>query len=194
MVRLTEIDDILFPVEERPLLVSVRDGAGERSVPVPQNKAIVNGATGRVLGVVSREYRLVTNRQALDWGHECCRTVFPDTKSSEWHMEVTDAPSSGGHCYIDLVHNSTALDFRFVAAKDKPDLYGPFIRVTNSYNRLRALRYDVGFYRKVCKNGLILPDALLLVTGLVEKIPQINLPTRAAAARARPTWPCCRPQ
>jgi hypothetical protein len=31
--------------------------------------------------------------------------------------------------------------------------------------------------------------SLLLVTGLVKKIPQINLPIKAAAVRARPTWP-----
>ena len=41
------------------------------------------------------------------------------------------------------MHNSTRLDFRFVAAKDKPDAFGPFIRVTNSYNGLRALSFEI---------------------------------------------------
>ena len=72
-----------------------------------------------------------------------------------------DTPASGGHCFIDLAHNSTVLDFAYVPAKDRPDVFGPFIRVTNSYNGLRALAFDIGFYRKVCKNGLILPESII---------------------------------
>jgi hypothetical protein len=33
--------------------------------------------------------------------------------------------------------------------------------VTNSYNGLRALAFDIGFLRKVCENGLILPDTII---------------------------------
>jgi hypothetical protein len=33
--------------------------------------------------------------------------------------------------------------------------------VTNSYNGLRALAFDIGFFRKVCKNGMILPDTII---------------------------------
>ena len=161
MPRLTQIDDVLFPVEEHPVFVSVRTESGERRLSVPDKKAIVNTKTNRVLGVVSRGYRLVTNGQALDWAHQCCQTAFPETKPGEWKVKATDAPATGGHCFIDLVHNSTALDFTFVPAKDRPDAFGPFIRVTNSYNALRALVFDMGFRRKVCKNGLILPESII---------------------------------
>jgi hypothetical protein len=41
------------------------------------------------------------------------------------------------------------------------DAFGPFIRVTNSYNGLRALAFDIGFFRKVCKNGMILPESII---------------------------------
>jgi hypothetical protein len=33
--------------------------------------------------------------------------------------------------------------------------------VTNSYNGLRALVFNIGFYRKVCTNGLILRDTII---------------------------------
>ena len=92
---------------------------------------------------------------------ECCRTVFPETKPSEWEVRATDAPGTGGHCFIDLAHNSTNLDFTFVPARDRPDAFGPFIRVTNSYNGQRALAFDIGFYRKVCRNGMILPESVI---------------------------------
>ena len=41
------------------------------------------------------------------------------------------------------------------------DTYGPFVRVINSYNRTRALSFEIGYYRKVCKNGLILRNSLI---------------------------------
>jgi hypothetical protein len=53
------------------------------------------------------------------------------------------------------------LDFSVVPSVDRPEAFGPFIRVTNSYNGHRALTFDIGFYRKVCKNGLILPDTII---------------------------------
>jgi hypothetical protein len=161
MPRLTNLNDVLFPVEEHPIFAHMMTHAGERQVPVPEKKAIVNRSTGRVLGVVSRGYRLVSNREALDMAKDCCRAVFPETKPGEWDVRTTDAPSSAGHCFFDLVHNSTVLDFSFVPAMDRPDAFGPFIRVTNSYNGLRALGFDIGYYRKVCKNGLILPESVI---------------------------------
>lgn len=161
MARLTKLDDVLFPVEEHPVFVSVAEKDGERRLAVPDKKAIVNRATQRVLGVVSRGYRLVSNREALKMAYECCRTVFPETKPGEWEANAIDAPSTAGYCHIDLVHNTTALDFKFVSADQRPEAYGPFIRVTNSYNGLRALGFDIGFYRKICKNGMIVRDTII---------------------------------
>lgn len=130
-------------------------------LPATDKKAIVNVATSRVLGIVSRDYRLVTNKQALEWAYECCVTVFPQTKPAEWDVSTTDAPSTAGHCRIDLAHRTAALDFGDVRPGKRPDAFGPFIRVTNSYNGLRALSFDIGFYRKVCRNGLIAPETLV---------------------------------
>ncbi len=161
MARLTQLEDVLFPVEEHPIFASVKSASGEKRLSIPDKKAIINVDSGRVLGVVSRGYRLVSNREALDMASECCRTVFPETKPGEWEVRATDAPGTGGHCFIDLAYNSTNLDFTFVPAKDRPEAFGPFIRVTNSYNGLRALAFDIGFYRKVCKNGMILPQSLI---------------------------------
>lgn len=161
MARLTQLDDLLFPIAEHPIFVSVKDPSGERRISVPDKKAIVHGATGRVLGIVSRGYRLVSNRQALEWALQCCRTVFPETNSSEWGVKAIDAPSTAGHCCIDLVHNLATLNFRFASPQGRPDLFGPFIRVTNSYNGLRALAFDIGFARMVCTNGVIFPEEVI---------------------------------
>jgi uncharacterized protein DUF932 len=160
-MRLSHPDDLLFPVEEHPVFVMMRDEWGERPLPAPGRKAIVNVASERVLGIVSRDYTLVTNRQALEWAYECCRSVFPDTAAAEWDVSAADGPATGGYCRIDLVHRTARLDFSDVRPGQRPEAFGPFIRVTNSYNGVRALAFDIGFYRKVCRNGLIAPDTIV---------------------------------
>ncbi len=161
MPRITDIKQLLFPVEEHPVFAHVETEEGEKRILAPGHKAILNAKSGRVVGIVSQGYRLVSNREALDAALECCHAAFPETKPAEWKVEATDAPSTGAWCQIDLFHNSATLDFRCVPAAERPDVFGPFIRVTNSYNTFRALAFDVGFYRKVCSNGLILPDAII---------------------------------
>jgi hypothetical protein len=143
------------------VFVRVAEKGGERRLAVPEKKALVNRKSNRVLGIVSRGYRLVSNQEALDLAYKCCRTIFPETLQGEWDVNGIDAPSTAGYCHIDLVHNSAALNFSFVAADQRPEVFGPFIRVTNSFNGLRALRFDIGFFRKVCKNGLIVPDTII---------------------------------
>jgi len=155
------VQDLLFPIEEHPVFVSVKLDGGERRLPVPERKAIINAATQRVLGIVGRDYLVVTNQQALDLGRQCCKALFPDTSAAEWQVDAVDAPRTASYCHIDLVHNSGAVDFSWVPAKARPEVFGPFIRITNSYNLLRALVFDVGFHRKVCRNGLIVPQTVV---------------------------------
>jgi hypothetical protein len=147
----------MFEVAMRPLFVRV----GNQEKPVRDSQAIVEMPSGRVVSVVGRGYRLVSHAEALGLAHDCAREAFPETKPGEWQVASVDAPSTGGTCFIDLAHNSAALDFSGLAANDKPEVYGPFVRVTNSYNRTRALCFDIGYSRKVCKNGLILRNALI---------------------------------
>ena len=141
----------------RPLFVRV----GNQEMPARDSQAIVEMPSGRVVSVVGRGSRLVSHAEALGLAHDCAREAFPETKPGEWQVASVDAPSTGGTCFIDLAHNSATLDFSGLAANDKPEVYGPFVRVTNSYNRTRALCFDIGYSRKICKNGLILRNALI---------------------------------
>jgi hypothetical protein len=63
--RLTQINDVLFPVEERAVFASA-NGGDQKLPQVPDKKAIVDSKRHHVLGIVSQDYRLVTNREALD--------------------------------------------------------------------------------------------------------------------------------
>jgi hypothetical protein len=91
---LTQLDDVLFPVEVRPVFAGANGDAGGKLLSVPDKKAIVDTQRRRVLGIVSRDYRLVSNREALDWAYQCCRTVFPEAKDTEWEVKATDAPGT----------------------------------------------------------------------------------------------------
>lgn len=82
MPRLDKLDDILFPVGERPIFTRITTKSGEKFVRIPSQKAIVNTTTGNVLCVVSLGYRRVYNDQALKWA-SCCETVFSATKQDQ---------------------------------------------------------------------------------------------------------------
>jgi len=65
-------------------------------------------------------YWLVGNREALAWAAQWCRTVSPESQPGEGVMEVVDAPSSRGHCLLELAHNSAKLDFSIGPAAQRP--------------------------------------------------------------------------
>ncbi len=157
--RLTEDRQVFFPVTMANVYTKLPNGNFRR---VPGKRAVVNLDTHRPVSVVGEQYQLVTNEEAAELARECCKTAFPEIRTGEWKVGSVDAPSTGGHCRIDLRHSTNDLEFEYegdVRPNDKPDVYGPFVRVTNSYNGRYALRLVIGFMRKVCSNGLILPQA-----------------------------------
>ena len=164
MSRLTTADQVFFPVEVRELYADVGEAGYNVLRRVANRKAIVNARSQTVLGVVSSGYRLITNQEAMEAAHECCSVVFPETHPSEWSISAVDAPATASYCHIDLAHNTTTLEFEYLmkgARKEVPDAFGPFIRVSNSYNGSRALAFSIGFYRKVCANGLVSPEEVV---------------------------------
>src|SRR5438105_14786094 len=98
MPRLNALADVLFPVEMRPVFAGP-NGTGSEPVSVADQRALVDAERQRVLSIVSRDYRLVTNRQALDWALQCCQTVFAHPNGAAWEVTTLDAPSTGGHCF-----------------------------------------------------------------------------------------------
>ena len=43
----------------------------------------------------------------------------------------------------------------------RQEVYLPFLRLTNSYNASRALRFDIGYCRKLCLNGVIFESEVI---------------------------------
>ena len=159
MERLDHADELLFPVRRVPVYADLRGGSREGLERIQGQRAIVNCATDRVISIVSESYQVVTNREALYYGQLCCRAAFPESGGAEWRVLQAQAPTTMGSCRIDLVHPASALDFVAAGTRGLSETYGPFVRVTNSYNRSRALGFEIGFMRLICSNGMLIPDS-----------------------------------
>lgn len=151
-MRKTTLDDVLFPVELRPLFYD----SGKIAIPpraVQSHRAVVNKATNEPVGIVGAGYRLITNEEALRYGRQCCRQLFGLEDEKALQVFNVYAPPRGWYCQIDLIHKGFEVNIF------KQDIYLPFVRVTNSYNTSRALRFDIGYCRKLCLNGVIFEQA-----------------------------------
>lgn len=158
--RLSKLNQVLFPVDMAPVYIKLPNGDFQ---PVPGKRAVLNTATGRAVSVVGDQYHLVTNSQALHYGRLCCESAFPQTHAEEWTVNTVDGPSTGGHCRIDLLHATTTFNPFGTDPSMQREVYSPFVRVTNSYNRTRALSLYFGFLRERCSNGLIVAQEAIVI-------------------------------
>lgn len=149
--RKTDLKKVLFPVEMRPLHFL---GDDDRPVILGSHRAVINMDTGDHLGVVGSGYRLVTNEEALKFARQCASELFGAAHSN---LEVFNiyTPPRPNFCRIDLIHKGYEVNvFR-------QEVYLPFLRLTNSYNARRALRFDIGYCRKLCLNGVIFESEVI---------------------------------
>lgn len=154
MKRIKDLDKLMFPVELRPIYANHSDSEGEiKSIEIKNHRAVVNTVSGNVLGVVHKDYRLISNAHAVELGKRCWTDLFGANEVSDIEIFKVDAPSTASYCHIDLVHSH--YEMNLWGEELQSDVFVPYIRVTNSYNTTRALRFDVGFCREICSNGVI---------------------------------------
>jgi hypothetical protein len=60
------------------------------------------------------------------------------------------------------MHRTHVLKY-YDTAVGKNDPFTPFLHVTNSFNGARALRFDIGFMRKHCTNGVIFEEEVATI-------------------------------
>ncbi len=118
---------------------------------IPNYKALVNLENNELLSVVTNNYHLISNEQALNMGKEAVKKLFGESDfSSEdlvifsiWHNKKLTA------CSIDLIYKT--VDFKDF----KQATWLPFVRIVNSYNKQYKLQYVIGFVRSICTNKVI---------------------------------------
>lgn len=162
MKRETSVQNLLFEVDQVPVEAVIGTNGHTQRVNIPGKKALVHRGTGHVLGVVGRDYRVVTNREAVSLAQEVCGKAFPGLSSIEWEAKRASAPRTLIYAHIDLMHRTHVLNY-LGSEIAQADPYTPFLRVTNSFNGARALRFDIGFMRKHCSNGVIFEEEVATI-------------------------------
>ena len=143
-----DLKEVFFPVEEQPISWGGFMGSGIR---IPGYKAIIDTSSKKTLSVVSSKYRLVRNIEAYEIADYVVRTVFEGKTLEDFQCYNILMPKSKGSCRIDLIIPNNYNNL----FGDKDESWTPFVRISNSYNRTMTLRYEIGFCRWICLNGVI---------------------------------------
>lgn len=150
-MRKTDLSEVLFPVGLRDVFV---DSAPKKSEnrqfrKFAGHRAVVNGWSGNPIAVVSNNYRIVTNEEAIAYGRQCVQELFTKVDPGKIGVFNIIAPDTGSFCYIDLIHEGYEVNM------GGREIFLPYLRIVNSYNRTRSLKFLVGFCRRVCENGVV---------------------------------------
>lgn len=157
-----DIQTVLFPVAQLPVYIPVEEELQQKSIfenqninsnigyrKIPHFKAIVDVKKNYVFAVVAENYRLVTNMEAIKMGEVCFCKVFDVATAEKMKVYNIIMPKTRSFCHIDYTYENYTFE------PWKGDLWYPFLRITNSYNRTKLLRFDLGFCRDICTNGMI---------------------------------------
>ncbi len=155
--RSTDLKTVLFPVEKRPVyfrdvkkdLFGDEQEEGTTYHEVPRFEAIVDVERNHTFAVVSERYRLVKNDEALKLSEQCFLRVFSTATADGMEIFNIIQPTTRSFCHVDFIHKGHNLE------PWRGDKWWPYLRMTNSYNRTKLLRFDLGFCRAICTNGVI---------------------------------------
>ena len=140
--------EAFFPVELRPLFMQTADDLGNYRQ-LKRHFAVVDVERENPFAVVTDDYELITNKAAYDMAAEVMKKVFQMTQIGDMECLNITMPKTRSFCHIDLIHKSA--DF----SPWEKDKWTAFLRISNSYNRTRLLRFELGFCRWICLNGMI---------------------------------------
>lgn len=147
-----QIIELLYPVSLSPVFAVTDEGLYKKfSEETKRFKAIVNEYTNEIVSVVSSNYKLLSNEEAIQRGKQVFKDLFPEVKPDDLIPFKVISPKSLASCHIDFIHRDVKLSHRDWVQ----DIWFPFIRVSNSYNRSVAFKLEIGFVRELCSNGVI---------------------------------------
>ncbi len=142
-----KLEKAFFPVYKEHVFWKDKRGV-DRIIP---NSYCLVDDSGHHLSTVSDKYNLVTNRQAYQWADYVIQGVFPRQTLSDFECFNMYMPSTRASCRMDLIIPQS-YKHPFGSMKES---WIPFIRISNSYNKTITLKYEIGFCRWICKNGVI---------------------------------------
>jgi hypothetical protein len=147
-----DINSVLFPVESRPIFYPSDSLFDQNLKEMKRYKAIVDVERDAVLAVVSKNYQLLTNKDAIALGEQCFKGAFPESSEKEMQLIRVSMPHTRTFCHLDFIKEDGGFE-PFTG-----DRWHTFLRITNSYNRSKQLGFALGFYREICSNGMIMSN------------------------------------
>lgn len=144
-MRKTDVKSVLFPVTLQPLFLH------NRNKPIQDFAAVVGKFDDKesIFSIVTKDYHLIKNEEALELGITAYQKLLDKTSKNDFEIFNVIYPKTRSSVSIDIVHNE------FKVNVWKKEVYVPYLRIINSYNRTKALTFDIGFCRKLCDNGVI---------------------------------------
>lgn len=162
------VDQPFFPVSK------VRVRASDTGHVFRRHWAVVSDDRREIFSIVTEDYRLVSNLQAYELGRRAFALVFGKDALAGLQLFHVTMPATRSWAHIDLT--AEGLDF----SPRPSDSWLPFLRVTNSYNRSRALAFTVGVCRWIGTNGMIFGEQSLRFK--VSHATEVNLERRLVEA------------
>jgi len=150
-----KIQDINFPIEESEVYYRHQDT--RTTLEDYSHKALIRRDSGELLGMVGSKYEVITHNEAYRLGVKLFKKVF----GSDPEVFKVDMNSKGSYCHVDILNPIDRIKVEGIEGSVGlngviDEEYYPFIRISNSYNHTFALRYNLGFYRWKCSNGLLM--------------------------------------
>ena len=142
--------ETFFTIREEPLFRydPLTDTYGR----ITSHKGIVDVDRDNLMSVVYKDYQIVTNQQAYSIASGIVDYLFKGTKLTDFECFNVVMPKTRSFCRIDLI-----LPERYYRpfGDNLEDIWKPFLRISNSYNKTSILKYEIGFCRWICLNGMI---------------------------------------
>lgn len=138
-------DDIFFPVCKTPLYYSP-PGLGDTKI--PHRVGIMREDTEEILHVASPDYTILHHEEVVDKARETLTRL-----GLAWEEDFT-ATLNGARLHAQFIIPSVQVD---IGVGDVVNLRGIF---GNSYNGTKSAVFDLGGYRLVCSNGMVVGKSL----------------------------------
>jgi len=142
-----QLQDAFFETEILPIYWF---DSNDRRHKIAGQQTIIDKKERRAISVVSTSYQFIHNFDAYKLADRVIQRVFNGLTLNDFECFNVYMPQSKGSCRIDLILRSANSIFPNLI-----DTWMPFIRISNSYNKTLVLKYEIGFCRGICLNGVI---------------------------------------
>ena len=143
--------DSFFPVEECDVHVGSPPLLSQRYKAIKRRGARV--IDEEPFAIVTEAYQLIRHEDAMDLGYEAFERLYGEGLLATMKVFNVLLSDSRGSFLADLT--SPSLVRSLGLRGDGADDHVFFLRITNSYNKTRAVRLEAGLCRWICRNGLI---------------------------------------